>query len=62
MDDELRRKQAYRDLGVNAWDLLRHWCLEDTEWKESFTKEDVVVSRYGLNEHHLVFCVTKDLV
>lgn len=44
MADE-KRASEYRELGVNAWNLLRNWCLEDTEWKESFTKDDVVVSR-----------------
>lgn len=62
MDGEAIRKQEYRDLGVNAWDLLRHWCLEDAEWRESFVKEDVVVSRYVSMKQNLDFCVPRHLL
>jgi len=45
MDDNARRNLEYKESGGKAWDLLRHWCLEDADWKDSFTKEDVVVTR-----------------
>jgi hypothetical protein len=37
-----------KDLGDKAWEQLHSWCFEHEGWKDSFTKEEVAVSKYAL--------------
>lgn len=46
MSDTDSDKSNYKALADKAWDQLRFWALEDDSWKESFTKEEVVVTKY----------------